>query len=80
MEATRAGKREPQASAAQQLRQIRERRGESQVVFAGAIGISKGYLCNIEAGRRTPSLRVATAIQRVIGIPADAWAAVPVAA
>jgi transcriptional regulator with XRE-family HTH domain len=40
------------------IKQIRERLGLSQTVFADKIGITKGYLSAIESGKRKPGRKI----------------------
>lgn len=40
------------------IKQIRERLGLSQTVFADRIGITKGYLSAIESGKRKPGRKI----------------------
>jgi transcriptional regulator with XRE-family HTH domain len=46
---------------------VRHNSGTSQQDFARGIGISKQYLCNLEKGRRMPSVAVVEKICRYMG-------------
>ena len=50
--------------------------GTPQARFAEMIGISRAYMSELVAGTKTPSLSVASAIERATGgsIKASAWA------
>ena len=42
-------------------------------VAAATLGISVPHLCNLEAGRKLPSLALAVAIEQAAGISVRAW-------
>jgi len=46
-----------------------------QAAFAAKIGVTPGYLSALLAGKKTPSLTVAVAIQRATdgSVPSDSW-------
>ena len=44
-------------------------KGYNQTQFAKVIGISRGYLCEVESGRRVPSLKVMSSISQVLELP-----------
>lgn len=52
----------------------REHRGWSQAQLAGAAGISKAYLSQIENGARRGSVRALSALARALDVPLDALA------
>ena len=52
----------------------REHRGLSQAQLAGAAGISKAYLSQIENGARRGSVRALMALARALDVPLDALA------
>lgn len=54
------------------LRAIRELAGMRGIDLARAAGISHGFLSNIEAGRKVPSVAVVHALARRLGVPIDA--------
>ena len=45
-----------------------------QAALARMLGVSPGMVSHILSGRRTPSLVLASKIERLTGIPARAWA------
>ncbi len=44
-------------------------KGYTQTQFAEVVGISRGYLCEIENGRRIPSLKVMSNISLILELP-----------
>ena len=44
-------------------------KGYNQTQFAKVVGISRGYLSEIENGRRVPSLKVMSRISSVLELP-----------
>lgn len=54
------------------VRALREAVGIKHGVLAAAVGISPGYLTNIEKGLRQPSAAVARAIADRLAVPLDA--------
>lgn len=54
------------------VRVIRERTGIKHGVFAVQVGITPGYLTNIEKGLKQPSPAVARAIADALGVTLDA--------
>jgi DNA-binding XRE family transcriptional regulator len=44
-------------------------KGYNQTQFAKVVGISRGYLCEVESGRRVPSLKVMSSISQVLELP-----------
>jgi len=66
---------------AQNLRSARQRRGWTLRVAAEVIGISTGYLCLIEQGKRVPSTVVAACLVAVYSdMPVDVLAKLQIAA
>jgi ribosome-binding protein aMBF1 (putative translation factor) len=55
----------------QRIRAAREAVGESQVNLAAAAGISQGYLSQLEADEREPTLSIAARLARALGISLD---------
>ncbi len=55
----------------QQIRDAREALGESQVNLAAAAGISQGYLSQLEADEREPTLSIAARLANALGISLD---------
>jgi len=66
---------------AQNLRSARQRRGWTLRVAAEVIGLSTGYLCLIEQGKRVPSAVVAASLVAVYSdMPVDVVAKLQIAA
>ena len=53
------------------LKEIREKNNISQTDLAYKIGVSQRYIAFLEAGTRTPSLRVAKGISKILKRPID---------
>ena len=53
------------------VRVWREHRGLTQDALAKAVGVSRGFIGQIETGRAEPSLKTAAAIARVLGVDID---------
>lgn len=51
------------------VRALREAYGWQATKFAAAVGISRGYLCNVEAQRRQVSPSVLRRMADVLGVP-----------
>ncbi len=51
------------------IRALREAHGWQAKKFAAAVGISRGYLCNVEARRRQVSPEVLRKMADVLGVP-----------
>lgn len=72
-----AAKRKAQASIAggqtlgRSIRVAREALGESQVNLAAAAEISQGYLSQLEADERKPTLFIAARLARALGLSLD---------
>jgi transcriptional regulator with XRE-family HTH domain len=58
----------------QRLKEARERKGLSQSELARRCGVSRELITNVEAGRRTMSIRNARTIARELGVGLD-WLA-----
>jgi transcriptional regulator with XRE-family HTH domain len=55
------------------LKNERERRKLTQRAAAKELGLQQSYLSMYEAGKTSPSLKVAFQIQKRWGIPAETW-------
>lgn len=55
----------------QKIRKMREASGQSQVNLALAAGISQGYLSQLEAGEREPTLSIAARLAQALQISLD---------
>jgi ribosome-binding protein aMBF1 (putative translation factor) len=53
------------------IRAAREALGESQVSLAASAGISQGYLSQLEADEREPTLSMGARLARALGISLD---------
>lgn len=62
----------------QRIRAAREALGESQVNLAAAAGISQGYLSQLEADEREPTLSIAAGLARALGMSLDELASAAV--
>ncbi len=56
------------------LREERIRKGLSQRQLAAQLGISNKHVSGLELGTRGVSVNLASRIEKLIGIPAVAWA------
>lgn len=56
---------------ARRLAKIFERPNREQI--ARRLGIGTSYLSLLEAGKRTPSMKVAAKMEKELGIPVSAW-------
>ncbi|ERT60773.1 helix-turn-helix transcriptional regulator [Megasphaera vaginalis (ex Srinivasan et al. 2021)] len=54
------------------LKEFRKEKGMSQTTLAYETGVSQRYIAFIEDGYRTPSLRLALKISKVLGSTIDA--------
>ena len=61
----------------QRIRAAREALGESQMNLALKVGISQGYLLQLEADQREPTLSIAVRLSRALGITLDELASGP---
>ena len=63
-------------TASVRLKNWRERYGLSQRALGECLGISQEYVCQLEGGKKTPGLSVASAIERKTNgeIPSRDWA------
>lgn len=53
----------------QELRVIREKDGHTLTSLAGTVGMSLGYLSDLENGRREPSARVTKKLAVALNVP-----------
>ena len=53
------------------VRAWREHRGMTQAALAGAAGVSRAFICQIEAGERTGSMDTLAAIARALDVSLD---------
>jgi len=60
--------------AGQRLKTWRKTEQIRQYRLAELLDITPSYLCNIEAGRKVPSLSLANKLQTLTGIEASSWA------
>lgn len=60
--------------AAKSLKKQRKRLGLTQQELAEALGVQQGHIAHLEAGRRQPSLELASLIEELVGIEASSWA------
>ena len=56
---------------ATRLRMAREAKGIQQWVLAEQLGISAGFLSQIELGRRTPTAALAKKISEILDLPVE---------
>lgn len=61
-------------SGAEQLRDWMRRRGFTQADAARFLNFDAASMSNFCAGKRTPGLETALRIERLTGIPVEAWA------
>ena len=66
--------RSRESTLGQRIRAAREAVGESQVNLAATAGISQGYLSQLEADEREPSLSIAARLAQALGITLDEMA------
>jgi transcriptional regulator with XRE-family HTH domain len=57
---------------------LREFRGYKQVELVAAVGITQGYLSDLETGKRKGPLELHKKIARVLGVPLDLLASIAV--
>lgn len=55
----------------QRLKAEREARGQSFAEFAESLGISRGFLSNLEKGVRKPSSDLVSRLAPILGLPLD---------
>ena len=53
------------------LRQLRKAAGLTQEALGKEVGISRTHYCQIEAGEKSPSLKVSLRLKRVLNYPYD---------
>lgn len=54
------------------IRAIRERSGLSVSAFAPKVGVTQGYMSNVELGHKTPTVEFLSRVARELGVPLDA--------
>ena len=52
-----------------QMKEARERLEMTQLDLARAAGVTVAAICRYETGKRTPSVRIAKRISKILGIP-----------
>ena len=62
------------------LRHIREEKGLNQIDVGEAVGISRSYLSDIEAGKKDGSIKTITALAQYYDVSLDYLAGLPVPA
>ena len=62
-----------QKTAGQQLREWRDRARKTQAQVAEFLEVDKSFVSYLESGTHRPSLENAFRLQRLTGIPAEAW-------
>jgi len=50
------------------LRELRKEKNLTQIALAQQIGVSNSLICDIEAGRTTPSVRTLLRLAKVLGV------------
>lgn len=53
------------------LKRIRTEKGLSQTDIAKSLGVSRGFVSNIENGKRNPTLSTITRLANAVGVTAD---------
>ena len=53
------------------LREIREQKGLTQSQLASAAGLTQAFVCELESGRKSPSLKTLRTIARILDTPID---------
>lgn len=61
-------------SGPEQLKDWLRRRGFTQADAARYLAIDEPYICVLMSGKRTPGLANAIHLERLTGIPVEAWA------
>lgn len=54
------------------FKRIRTEKGLSQVDIARNLGVSRGFVSNIESGKRNPTLSTITRLANALGVTIDA--------
>ena len=57
------------------LRQLRHERNESQDAVGRAVGVTGGFIGQLERGEKIPSLTNAIKLARYFGVPVETFAA-----
>ncbi len=52
------------------LKRIREQKGVSQVDISKSLGVSRGFVSNIENGKTNPTLATITKLAKAVGVSA----------
>jgi DNA-binding XRE family transcriptional regulator len=60
------------------IRVLREFRGYRQIELVAAVGITQGYLSDLETGKRNGPLELHKKIARALGVPLDLLASIAV--
>lgn len=55
------------------LKELREQRELSQEELAARLGVAQGTICDIERGRRGPSLELLAKISKFFGVSTDVF-------
>jgi len=55
----------------EKIREFRAKKGVTQVEFAKKIGVSKGYIAQIETGTRKVNIKFLDKLQAAFNIPED---------
>lgn len=53
------------------LKRIRTEKGLSQTDVANSLGVSRGFVSNIESGKRNPTLSTITRLANAVGVTPD---------
>ena len=53
------------------LNRIRTEKGISQSDIAKTLGVSRGFVSNIENGKRNPTLATITRLAQAVGVPTE---------
>ena len=52
------------------LKRIREQKGISQVDISKSLGVSRGFVSNVENGKTNPTLATITKLAKAVGVSA----------
>lgn len=53
------------------LKRFRTEKGLSQTDIANSLGVSRGFISNIESGKRNPTLSTITRLAKAVGVTPD---------
>lgn len=53
------------------LKRIRTEKGISQSDIAKSLGVSRGFVSNIENGKRNPTLATISRLAKAVGVPTE---------